>query len=144
VAKTVTAGQVSGREAVRRGEGHLDGAGRRQVRAETGTWLAVDERERTDGDGGHREFVFLKDDETDASAGGGVDAIPAEELFYRERIVRLIGLTEIVGEGAEAARVPPAPGGEQRDAEQKAGQRRGEATEPGMPEEELQHEGEGR
>ena len=88
--------------------------------------------------------MFLKDDETDASAGGGVDAIPAEELFYRERIVRLIGLTEIFGEGAEAARVPPAPGGDQRNAEQQAKHRRGETTEPRMAEEELQHVGEGR
>jgi len=88
--------------------------------------------------------VLLQDDETDAPAGGGVDTVPAEELLHGDRVMRLIGLTEIVSEGAETARIPPAPGGNQRSAEQKPDQRRGDATKPGKAEEELQHEGEGR
>ena len=28
----------------------------------------------------------------------------------------LVGLTEIIGEGTETARIPPAPNGDQRDA----------------------------
>jgi len=88
--------------------------------------------------------MLLKDDEADTAARGGVDAVPAEELFHRTRVMRLVSLTEIVGEGAQAARVPPAPSSDQRDAEQKADQRRGKATEPRLLEEELQHEGEGR
>jgi len=88
--------------------------------------------------------VLLQDDETDAPAGGGVDTVPAEELLHGDRVMRLVGLTEIVSEGAETARIPPAPGGNQRSAEQKPDQRRGDATKPGKAEEELQHEGEGR
>ena len=88
--------------------------------------------------------MLLQDDEADATAGGGVDAVPAEELLHRDRVMRLVGLTEIVSEGAETARIPPAPSGDQRDTEQKADQRRGEATKPRMTKEELQHEGEGR
>ncbi len=58
--------------------------------------------------------------------------------------MRLVGQTEIGGEDAEAARIQPAPGGDQRNAEQQAKHRRGETTEPRMAEEELQHVGEGR
>jgi len=88
--------------------------------------------------------MLLQDDETDAAAGSSVDAVPAEELFHGDRVMRLVGLTEIVGQGAETARIPPAPGGDQRGAEQKPEQRRRETAKPRMAEEELQHEGEGR
>jgi hypothetical protein len=76
--------------------------------------------------------------------GGGVDTVPAKELLHGDRVMRLVGLTEIVGQGAETARIPPAPGGDQRGAEQKPEQRRRETAKPRMAEEELQHEGEGR
>ena len=142
--EAVAAGQIGRREAVRGGEGHLDGAGGRQVRAEARAGLPIESGERAHRDRGDRQLVLLEDDEADAAAGGGIDTIPAEELLHRDGVMRLVGLTEIVGEGAETARIPPAPGGDQRDAEEKAHQRRGEATEPGMLEEELQHEGEGR
>ncbi len=144
MAKTVAAGQIGGGEAVCGGEGHLDGAGGRQVGAETRADLPIKGGERADRDRVDRQNMLLEDDEADAAARGGVDAVPAEELFHRTRVMRLVSLTEIVGEGAQAARIPPAPGGDQRDAKQKASQRRGEAAEPGMPEEELLHEGEGR
>ncbi len=144
MAKAVAAGQIRGRKAVRGGEGHLDGAGGRQIRAEPRSSLPIESGERARGDQGDRQFVLLQDDETDTAAGGGVDAVPAEELFHRERVMRLVSLPEFVGEGAETARIPPAPSGDQRDTEQKADQRCGEATEPRMLEEELQHEGEGR
>ena len=88
--------------------------------------------------------MLLQDDETDTAAGGRVDTVPAEELLHGDCVVRLVGLTEIVGQGAEAPCIPPAPSGDQRDAEQKPEQRRREATKPRMAEEELQHEGEGR
>ena len=142
--EAISAGQIGRREAVRGGEGHLDGAGGRQVRAEARARLPVESSERAHRDRGDWELILLKDDEADTAAGGGIDAIPAEELLHREGVMRLVGLTEIIGEGTETARIPPAPSGDQRDAEQKAHQRRGEATEPRMPEEELQHEGEGR
>ncbi len=106
--------------------------------------MTVERGKRAHDHRGDRQFVFLQDHEADTTAGRGVDAIPAEERLHRRGVMRLIGPTEIVGQDAEAARIPPSPGGDQRDAEQKAHQRRGEATEPGMPEEELQHEGEGR
>lgn len=142
--EAVAAGQISGGEAVRGGESHLDRAGRGEVRAEGRSGLSIEGVERARRDRGDRKFVFLQDDEADAAAGGRVDAVPAEELFHRDRVMRLVGLTQIVGEGAEAARIPPAPGGDQREAQQEPDDRRGEATEPRMPEEELQHEGEGR
>ena len=144
MAEAISACQVGGGQAIRGGEGHLNGAGGRQVRAEARAGLPIESGERAHRDRGDRQLMLLKDDEADAATGGGVDAVPAEELLHRDRVMRLVGLTEIVGEGAEAARIPPAPGGDQRGAEQKPEQRRGEATEPGMPEEELQHEGEGR
>jgi hypothetical protein len=142
--ETVAAGQVGGRKAVRGGEGDFDGPGGRQVRAKTRAGLPVESGERAHRDRSDRKLVLLQDDEADTAAGGGVDAVPAEELLHRDRVVRLVGQTKIVGQGAETARIPPAPDGDQRGAEQKPDQRRGEATEPRMPEEELQHEGEGR
>ena len=144
MAKAVAAGQIGGRKAVRGGEGHLNGAVGRQIRAEPRSGLPIESRERAGGDRGDWQFVLLQDDKADAAAGIGVDAVPAEELLHRDCVMRLVGLTEIVGEGAETARIPPAPSGDQRDAEQKANQRRGDATKPGKAEEELQHVGEGR
>ena len=58
----------------------------------------------------------MEDDETDTPAGGGIDAVPAEELLHRDGVMCLVGLTEIIGEGTETARIPPAPNGDQRDA----------------------------
>lgn len=144
MAKAVAAGQIGGRKAVRGGEGHLDGAVGRQIRAEPRSGLPIESRERAGGDRGDRQFVLLQDDKADATAGGGVDAVPAEELLHGDGVMRLVGLTEIIGEGAETARIPPAPSGDQRDAKQKANQRRGETAKPRMAEEELQHVGEGR
>ena len=144
MAEAVAAGQIGGRQTVRGGEGHLDAPGRRQVGAKPWAGLTIESGERAHYDGVHRQLVFLQDDKADATAGGRVDAVPAEEPLHRGSVMRLIGLPEIVGEGTEAARIPPTPNGDQRDAEQKARQRRGEATKPRMPEEELQHEGEGR
>ena len=88
--------------------------------------------------------MLLQDDETDTTAGGGVDTVPAKELLHGDRVMRFVSPTEIVGQGAEAPCIPPAPSGDERDAEQKPDQRRGEAAKPGKVEEELQHEGEGR
>lgn len=144
MAKAVAAGQIGCREAICGGEGHLDGARRRQVRAEARADLPIESGERAHRDRGDWQLVLLEDDETDTTAGGGVDAVPAEELFHRERVMRLVSLPEFVGKGAETARIPPAPGGDQRDAEQKAEQGRGEATKPRLLEEEWRHEGEGR
>ncbi len=144
MAKAVAAGQIGGRKAVRGGEGHLDGTLGRQIRAEPRSGLPIESRERAHDDRGDRELVFLEDDETDAGAGGGVDAIPAKESLHRGGVMRLVGQTEISGKDAEAARIPRAPGGDQRNAEQQAEYRRGETTEPRMAEEELQHVGEGR
>ncbi len=144
MAKAVTAGQIGSGEAVRGGEGHLDGAGWRQVRAEAWADLPIKGGEGADRDRVDRQRVLLQDDETDTAAGGRIDAVPAEELLHGDRVVRLVGLTEIVGQGAEAPRIPPAPSGDQRDAEQKPEQRRRETAKPRMAEEELQHEGEGR
>jgi len=53
--------------------------------------------------------VLLQDDETDTTAGGGVDTVPAEELLHGDRVMRLVGLTEIVGQSTETTRVPPTP-----------------------------------
>ena len=88
--------------------------------------------------------MFLQDHEADTTAGRGVDAVPAEERLHRRGVMRFVGPSEIVGQGAEAARIPPTPAGDEREAEQQAEQSGGEATEPRMPEEELLHEGEGR
>ncbi len=140
----ITAGQVGGGKTVRRGEGHLDGAGGRQVRAEAQTGLPIESGERAHRDRGDRQLMFLEDDKANAAAGGSIDAIPAEELLHRNCVMRLVSLTKIGREDAETARIPPAPGGDHCDAEQQAKQRRGEAAKPRMPEEELQHEGEGR
>ena len=41
--------------------------------------------------------MLLQDDEADAAAGSGIDAVPAEELFHGDRVMRLVGLTEIIG-----------------------------------------------
>jgi hypothetical protein len=142
--EAVAAGQIGGGETIGRGVDHLDRARRRQVGAETRADLAIESSERTDRDRGHRQLVFLEDDETDATARGGVDAVPAEQLLHRGGVVRLVSPAEILGEDAQAARVPPTPGGDEREAERQPDQRRREATEPRMPEEELQHEGEGR
>ena len=114
--EAVSAGQIGRREAVRGGEGHLDGAGGRQVRAEARAGLPVESGERAHRDRGDRELILLEDDETDTAAGGGIDAVPAEELLYRDGVMRLVGLTEIIGEGTETARIPPSPNGDQRDA----------------------------
>jgi len=117
VAKAVAAGQIGRREAIRGGEGHLDGAGGRQVWAEAWAGLPIESGERTHRDRLHREIMLLEDDETDTTAGGGIDAIPAEELFHRDDVMRLVGLTEIIGKGTETVRIPPAPSDDQRDAE---------------------------
>ena len=111
MAKPVAAGQVGGRKPVRGGEGDFDRASGRQVRAETWADLPIKSGERADRDRGDRQLVLLQDDETDTAAGGRVDTVPAEELLHGDRVVRLVGLTEIVGQGAEAPRIPPAPSG---------------------------------
>ncbi len=141
---TVAPGQEGGGEAVGRVIGDFDLGIRRQVGAQARPGLAVERGKRAHDHRGDRQFVFLQDHEADTAAGRRVDAVPAEERLHRRGVMRLVGAAKIVGQGAESARVPPTPAGDQRDAEQKADQRRGETTEPGMPEEELQHEGEGR
>jgi len=110
--KAVAAGQIGGREAVRGREGDLDGPGRREIRTKARARLPIESGERTDRDRLYRQLVFLQDDEADAAASGGVDAIPTEELLHRDRVVRLVGLTKICGERAETVRIPPAPGGD--------------------------------
>ena len=115
--EAVAAGQESGREAVRGGEDHLNRAGGRQVWAKPGPRLGGEDIERTDRDRSDRQQVFLEDNKADMASGGSIDAIPAEELFDRECVVRRIGLTQILGERPEAARVPPTPTSDQGDAE---------------------------
>lgn len=110
--KAVAAGQIGGREAVRGREGDLDGPGRREIRTKARARLPIESGERTDRDRLHREIMLLEDDETDTTAGGGIDAIPAEELFHRDDVMRLVGLTEIIGKGTETVRIPPAPSGD--------------------------------
>ena len=144
MAEAVASGQIGGRQAVRGSESHLDSPGGRQVRTEARARLPIESGERTHRDRVHRQLIFLQDDEADTTAGSRIDAVPAEEPLHRDRVMRLVGLTKIFGEGAETARIPPAPGGDEHQAEQKARHRGEEATEPRMPEEELQHEGEGR
>ena len=109
MAEAISAGQVGGRKAVRGGEGDFNRAGGRQVRAETRAGLPIKGGERAHHDRGDGQFVLLQDDEADAAAGSGVDAIPAEELFHGDRVMHLVGLTEIIGQGAETACIPPAP-----------------------------------
>ena len=111
MAKPVAASQVGGRKAVRGGEGDFDRASGRQVRAETWADLPIKSGERADRDRGDRQLMLLQDDEADAAAGSGIDAVPAEELFHGDRIMRLVGLTEIIGQGAKTPRIPPAPDG---------------------------------
>ena len=140
----VAAGQIGGGKTVGGIESDFDRRGGREIRTEAGAGLPIEHGERTDDDRSDRQLVFLQDDQADARAGPGIDAIPAEELLHRRGVVFLIGEAELGREDAEAARVPPTPTGDEHHAEQQAHQRRGEATEPRMPEDELQHEGEGR
>ena len=128
--KPVTAGEVGGGKAIGRGESHLDGDVRRQIRTQSGAGLTLEGRQRADDDGRDGQLVFLLDDQAQAGARGGVDPFPAEQFLDRRGVAAGESLAQFGRQHACRARLPPGPDGDQEEPERQAEDRREGATEP--------------
>ena len=142
--KPVAAGEIGGGKAISRGESHLDGDVRRQIRTQAGAGLTLEGRERADDDGRDGQLVFLLDDQAQAGARRGVDPFPAEQVLDRRGVAPGERLAQFGRQHARRVRLPPGPDGDQQEPERQAEGRREDATEPRRTEEKRAHAGEGR